>query len=152
MSKSVRQKKIVEIIRSQPVETQEQLVAALGAGGFAVTQATVSRDIKELGLIKVPGPGNASIYALPRESPATSAEARLKRLLVNSAQTIDYSENLLVIKTLPGEAQGVASAIDHSGWPNIIGTVAGDDTIIIVVKPKDAVEKLLTRFKEMSGG
>lgn len=152
MIKSVRQKKMVEIIRSQPVETQEHLVAALGTEGFSVTQATVSRDIKDLGLIKVPGPKNTSIYALPRESPTTSAEARLRRLLVESAQKIEYSENLIVIKTFPGEAQGVASAIDNSGWPAIIGTVAGDDTIIVVIKPKEAVEKLLKRFKEISGG
>lgn len=152
MVKLIRQKKIIEIIRERPVETQSQLAAELMRLGFSVTQATVSRDIKELGLIKVPGEKNASIYALPDREPAQNREDRLKRTFLNSVQWMDRSENLLVIKTQPGEAQGVASAIDQAQWPNIIGTVAGDDTILVVVKPKSAAEEVLERFRRLAGG
>ncbi|MHB8158749.1 MAG: arginine repressor [Desulfocucumaceae bacterium] len=150
--KSVRQKRIVAIIRAKAIETQEQLAEELGRAGLAVTQATVSRDVKDLGLIKVPGDGNTSIYALPEKNSAPVKEGRLKRLIIESVQKIDYSENLIVIKTMPGEAQGVASAIDNSDLPGVIGTVAGDDTIIIVVKPKGAVAAIVSRFNDLSGG
>ncbi len=152
MVKLARQKKIIEIIRSGPVETQDQLVRELNRAGFSVTQATVSRDIKELGLVKVPGNGSLPRYALPERSPAPSREDRLKRLFADSVQGMDCSENLVVVKTLPGEAQGVASAIDQAQWPNVIGTVAGDDTILVVVKPKNAAEEILERFKRLAGG
>lgn len=152
MIKSVRQKKIIDIIKTRSIETQEQLAVELGTAGFAVTQATVSRDIKELGLIKVPGEGSASIYALPEKTAVPAKERRLKRLVVDSVQKIEYSENLVVLKTFPGEAQGVASALDNSDWPEVIGTVAGDDTIIMVVKPKSAVSAVLGRLKDLSGG
>lgn len=152
MAKLIRQKKIIEIISSRPVETQEQLAGELNRAGFAVTQATVSRDIKELGLVKAPGEKNTSIYALPGRGPAPGGEERLKRHFLNSVQGVDNSENIIVIKTLPGDAQGVASAIDQARWSKIIGTVAGDDTILVVVKPKSAVEDILRRFRELSGG
>lgn len=152
MVKLIRQKKIIEIISSSPVETQEQLARELNRAGFPVTQATVSRDIKELGLVKAPGEGNTSFYVLPGLGPAPGGEERLKRQFVNSVQSINYSENIIVVKTLPGEAQGVASAIDQARWSKIIGTVAGDDTIMVVVKPKSAVIDVLRRFRELSGG
>lgn len=150
--KVLRQKKIIEIIQHQAIETQEELVQALKNAGFAVTQATVSRDIKELGLIKLPGQNNSSYYAYPTGNLVVRNQERLKRLFLNSVQSIDYSENLVVIKTLPGEAQGVASAIDYAGWQEIIGTVAGDDTILIIIKPKRATLQVLGRFKELAGG
>lgn len=150
--KTNRQKRILEIITRQRIETQEDLAEELKKTGYVVTQATVSRDIKELGLIKIPGDNNSSYYALPgREAPRHSEE-RLKRLFWNSVQLIDSSENLVIIKTLPGEAQGVASALDHAGWPEIIGTVAGDDTILVVVKPKTMTAAVIKRFKDLAGG
>ncbi|HBV96856.1 MAG: ArgR family transcriptional regulator [Peptococcaceae bacterium BICA1-7] len=150
--KSVRQKRIIDIIRNMSIETQEQLANELGLAGFTITQATVSRDVKELGLIKVPGENNSSIYAVPDRTIIPDKEKRLKRLFVDSVQKIDHSENMVVLKTLPGEAQGVASAIDNSDWPEIIGTVAGDDTIIMVVKPISAVPDVVKRLKVLSGG
>jgi len=152
MIKSVRQKRIIDIIRNMSIETQEQLANELGLAGFTITQATVSRDVKELGLIKVPGENNSSIYAVPDRTIIPDKEKRLKRLFVDSVQKIDHSENMVVLKTLPGEAQGVASAIDNSDWPEIIGTVAGDDTIIMVVKPISAVPDVVKRLKVLSGG
>ncbi|MCL6610999.1 MAG: arginine repressor [Peptococcaceae bacterium] len=152
MVKPIRHKKIIEIIRSRQVETQYQLARELKEAGFDVTQATVSRDIKELGLVKVPGENNNSHYTLPDRAPDLNWEDRLKRLLISSVQGLDCSENLVVVKTLPGEAQGVASAIDQAKMPNIIGTVAGDDTILVVVKPKSAVSEVIGRFRKLTGG
>ncbi|MFZ5596599.1 MAG: arginine repressor [Bacillota bacterium] len=151
MNKSVRHKKIIEIIRSGAIETQEQLAAELGRMGIGVTQATVSRDIKELGLVKIPS-GDSTVYALPGRMPVPAHDSRLKRLFAESVQKVDYSENLIIIKTMPGEAQGVASAIDQSGLEGVIGTVAGDDTILVVVKPKGVTEGVMKRFQEMAGG
>lgn len=150
--KEYRQRKIVEIIKNSNVETQEELAADLREAGFSVTQATVSRDIKELGLIKVPVDNNVSKYNMPAGAYAQRNDARLRRLFISSVQGIDHSENLIVIKTLPGEAQGVASAIDHAGWQEVIGTVAGDDTILIIVKPKKMTAAVIKRFQEITGG
>lgn len=150
--KAWRQKKILEIIKQQAIETQEELVDALHAQGLTVTQATISRDIKELCLIKVPVEKNKYRYAAPGETMHRGGEERLRRLFRNSVVDIDHSENLVVIKTLPGEAQGVASALDHINWPEIIGTVAGDDTILVIVKPKKQTVSILSRFNEMVRG
>lgn len=152
MVKLIRQKKIIEIISSGPVETQEQLVRELVGAGFEVTQATVSRDIKDLGLVKKPLNGGRTRYSLPESPAPQNREDRLKRLFAGSVQWLDRSENLLVVKTLPGEAQGVASAIDQSRWPEIIGTVAGDDTILVVVKPSSAAKDVLERMRKLTGG
>lgn len=150
--KAKRQKKTLEIITRKNIETQEDLAEELKKNGFIVTQATVSRDIKELGLIKIPGDNNTSYYAVPGREAARHSEERLKRLFLNSVQFIDSSENLVIIKTLPGEAQGVASALDQAGWPEVIGTVAGDDTILVVVKPKTMTAAVIKRFKDLAGG
>lgn len=150
--KARRQCKILEIILDETVETQEDLAAALRKNGFEVTQATVSRDIKELGLIKSPYEKNLFRYAIPGERPVPHSDERLKRLLRDSVVVLDYSENLIIIKTHPGEAQAVASAIDHAGWKEIIGTVGGDDTIMVVIKPKRATVEVLKRFDDLSRG
>lgn len=151
--KAQRQAKILELVRERTIETQEELAAALRTAGFDVTQATVSRDIKELGLIKIPGVNNTSYYAAPDEPLVRrGGEDRLKRLVRLSLTDINASENLIIIKTPPGEAQGMASAIDQAHWPEIIGTVAGDDTILIIVKPKEATPQVMQRFLELARG
>lgn len=150
--KAGRQRKILEIISKQIIETQEELANALKASGYDVTQATVSRDIKELGLIKVPAGENVYRYAVPQESPKANLSNyynRLERLFRDSVTSIDNSENLIVVRTLPGTAHAVASCIDHIDWKEIIGTVAGDDTILIIVKPKEAVSSVLERFQKL---
>jgi len=86
---------------------------------------------------------------LPGTPPLAQSDNRLKRLFKDSVVSVDYSENLIVIKTLPGEAQGVASAVDRAGWPEIIGTVAGDDTILAIIKPKRYLPVLLKRFNQL---
>jgi transcriptional regulator of arginine metabolism len=150
--KSRRQHKILEIIRHQHVETQGELSSELKRCGYEVTQATVSRDIKELGLVKTPCENNEFCYALPGENRLPRSEERIKRLFQDSVIGLDASENLIVIKTNPGGAQGVASAIDLAGWDEVIGTVGGDDTILVVVKPKEASGTVLKRFTDLIGG
>jgi len=142
----------VEFIKEQEISTQEELVEALQNAGFSVTQATISRDIKELGLIKVPGSLGMSRYTLPGESVNPRNEDRMKRLFQDAVISLDNSENLIVIKTLPGEAQGVASTIDNVGWPEVIGTVAGDDTILIIIKTKKFTHATMKKFISLTGG
>ena len=141
--KNLRQRKVLDLIKENDVETQEDLVSKLRESGFDVTQATVSRDIKELNLIKIAKDKNTYKYIAasePRQYPGVS---RLGKLLKDSATNIDYSDNLIVIKTLPGVANAIAACIDNIQWTEIIGTIAGDDTILLVVKPKSSVKKYL---------
>lgn len=149
--KTWRCKQIVEIIKEKDIGTQDELVQELIKAGFKVTQATISRDIKELGLIKVPGANGVSRYALPGDTLNLKSDDRIKRLFKSSVVSVDSSENLVLIKTLPGEAQGVASAIDNAEWPEIIGTVAGDDTILAVVKPKRVTPAVMQKFISLAG-
>lgn len=149
MTKPRRQLKIQELVKEYPIETQEELVNSLRNDGYDVTQATVSRDIKELGLIKIPGDNNTSRYAMPNEPIVRHSDGRLKRLFRTSVLSIDYSENLIIVKTMTGEAMGVASAIDNSNWPEIIGTIGGDDNILVIVKPKKATTTIVNRFNEL---
>lgn len=149
--KAVRQRKILEIINSQVVETQEDLANILKARGYEVTQATISRDIKELGLVKIHAGENKYHYALPQENRLGNVYNRLERLFRDSVTSINDSENLILIRTLPGTAHAVASCIDHTDWKEIIGTVAGDDTILIIVKPKKLVKKVLQDFQKLLG-
>ncbi len=143
--KSRRHFAIREILASERVGTQEELCDALRNQGYDVTQATVSRDIKELRLIKIPDERGYR-YAYPdNQSPRTSNE-RIKRVFRDSVVKLDYSENIIVIKALPGTAPTVAGVIDAMENHKILGTVAGDDTIFVLVKPKDALESVLKTF------
>ncbi|MDK2986394.1 MAG: transcriptional regulator of arginine metabolism [Clostridia bacterium] len=143
-----RQKRILEIIKKNPIETQEELAKELKMEGFSVTQATVSRDIKELGLIKVPE-GNIYRYAAPTAPNQDYNYARMVRLFQDSVVNIDHSGNLIVIKTIEGTANAVAFCIDRAEWDEVIGTIAGDDTILIIVKPAEKVDAVLKRFNEL---
>ncbi|HMM21281.1 MAG TPA: arginine repressor [Selenomonadales bacterium] len=147
--KSLRHARIKEIIEHRPIETQEELADALRTQGIEITQATVSRDIKELMLIKVPtGNGNYR-YAFPPEQNVVFSQSRLERSFQDSVVAMDYSLNLIVIRTLPGLAQAVAYAIDNAKWTDILGTVAGDDTICVIVKPPEMVTSVLARFRAL---
>ena len=139
---------IIDIISNQRISTQEELCEILKNCGYDVTQATVSRDVKELQLIKVPD-NQGYYYALPDNSPILNSHERMRRLFKDSVISIDYSENIVVIKTLPGAAQSIASLIDTAELENILGTVAGDDTIFIVVKPLNAVKGIVKDFEEL---
>lgn len=147
-----RQKKIVEIISQKKIQTQKELADSLRLSGFEVTQATVSRDVRELGLIKAPSEKNTVRYTLPGTPAPMQSDNRLKRSFKDSVVSLDHSENLIIIKTLPGEAQGVASAVDQAGWPEIVGTIGGDDTILVIAKLKRYLPVLLKRFNQLVRG
>ena len=139
---------IIDIISNRRISTQEELCQILKDSGYDVTQATVSRDVKELQLIKIPD-SQGYYYALPDNSPILNSHERMRRLFKDSVTSIDYSENIVVIKTLPGAAQSIASLIDAAELENVLGTVAGDDTIFIVVKPLNAVKGIVKDFEEL---
>ncbi|WP_434074409.1 arginine repressor [Moorella naiadis (nom. illeg.)] len=147
-----RQQLILKLIAAMPIATQDQLAKELRRRGLRVTQATVSRDIKELGLIKVPAGENLYRYAAPPGQRLINPYSRLQRLFADSVIKVDASENLILIRTLPGTAHAVASCLDSIDWPEVIGTVAGDDTILVIVKPKEAVATVLQRFRELGEG
>lgn len=153
--KSRRQKKIIEIIEKQAVSTQDELAGALRSAGFNVTQATVSRDIKELRLVKVATGENTYRYGLPKEQEYAKNEGRLSRMMSELVISVAASENIIVLHTYPGNAHTIASLIDGSNWQEIIGTIAGDDTILLIVKsyhesqPRPEVARLMHRLKSM---
>lgn len=149
--KAQRHKKILELVSKRVIATQSELAAALREAGFRVTQGTVSRDIKELGLVKVVRDGRAR-YAAPEPQAVPVGGDRLARLFRDAVTAVDTSENLVVVKTLPGAAQQVASAIDHANWAGIVGTVGGDDTILVVAKSKEVAPYLAQRFVRLLKG
>ncbi len=144
-SKAARHARIVQLIRDHSVRSQGELGELLAADGLPITQATLSRDLEELGAVKVRGTdGMAPIYLVPEEGqgPLRSAEQapeRLKRLLRELLTGADASGNLVVLRTPPGAAQFLASALDRSGLPRIVGTIAGDDTILVVAQQDEPV-------------
>ncbi|HHV19259.1 MAG TPA: arginine repressor [Thermoanaerobacterales bacterium] len=145
--KQKRHFKIREIIRERPIETQEDLAAELRKEGFNVTQATVSRDIKELRLIKVMRDNQHYCYAEP-ERPSISSD-RLLRMFKESIMSFASSENLIVIKTSSGTASAVAEAIDGLNWNDVLGTIAGDNTILVIAESKKTVKDVIDRFEEI---
>lgn len=149
--KSLRQAKIREIIKSKPVNTQEQLAEELADIGIEVTQATVSRDIKEMGLIKISTTSGEYRYALPPRVIHGDPMERAKRVFSDSVLSVDYSENLVLIRTLPGNAGAVGDVVDDLNWPGIVGTLAGDDTVLVIVRPKELAIELLEDFDELRG-
>ncbi|MDD3268268.1 MAG: arginine repressor [Syntrophomonadaceae bacterium] len=139
---------IMDILSKQRIATQEELCEVLRNNGFDVTQATVSRDIKEMHLVKIPDKEGYH-YALPDAKTTGGSYERMRRIFKDSIVSLDYSESLVVIKTLPGAAQSVASLVDASNHQSILGTVAGDDTLFIVVKPKEAVVAVIEEFEQL---
>ncbi len=142
-----RQSKILELIKTQEIDTQERLAGKLQQSGFNVTQATVSRDIKDMGLVKVVGKSGRSCYAeAPKMSGAESD--RYNKILKETVQSIKAAENLIVVKTLSGCANAAAEVIDKMDRPEILGTLAGDNTVFIVVDSPTHVDLLLKEFEE----
>ena len=144
-----RHQKILEIINAHEIDTQERLAEKLRESGFNVTQATVSRDIKELQLVKRAGPSGRSCYTQNRQGDAPVSE-RFRKILRETILSISSAENIIVVKTLSGCANAAAEAIDTTNFPDIIGTLAGDNTIFMVVSSKDAVPALMDQFNEMT--
>lgn len=147
--KAIRQYKIKEIIGSKEIETQEELVEALRASGMQVTQATVSRDIKELMLAKVPIAEGRYKYSLPMEQQRQNPIHKLKRAIVDHFASIDFTENLVVLKCLPGTANTIGALIDNMEWDEVMGTICGDDTILIICRTKEQSSAMVERLLEM---
>jgi transcriptional regulator of arginine metabolism len=145
MSKLSRQKAILDLLHEGPVASQEELQKLLHRRGLDAGQATLSRDIRELGLVKSSGG-----YSLPgREVAAETDLPSVSRLVREFVTSVRAAENLLVTKTSVGSAQPVAAALDEEAWPEAIGTIAGDDTILIVCQDKRAAGRLAGRIQEM---
>jgi len=132
--KSLRHDKILEIISTQNVETQEELSDALRAVGIVATQATISRDIKELRLQKTLTPDGGYRYAVPNRRNEGNLDARLNTIFLESVTSVDAAGNIVVVKTLPGLANAACSAVDSMALDYVLGTLAGDDTGIIIVR------------------
>ena len=144
-----RQARILELIESNVIETQEELAEKLKELGVDVTQATVSRDIKELRLIKVMTEDGRYKYATISQSEG-SISNRLLNIFSEAFVSSDYANNIVVVKSLPGMAQAVAEAIDSLKWPEVIGTIAGDNTIMIVCRAEKVAEELVNKFNRMA--
>jgi transcriptional regulator of arginine metabolism len=148
VSKRDRHLQILDVIRDNRVTSQEALRELLHERGTEVTQATLSRDIRELRLVKVPGADGTGHYSLPEGWEGTPP---LESLLPTLFHSVDGVDHLLVIQTLKGAAQTVAAAIDWEEWPEVMGTLAGDDTILIIVRDPQTLPELRDRIERMAG-
>ena len=141
ISKKTRQAMILEIIRGRRVESQERLSAFLREKGVEVAQTTISRDIRELGLVKVRGHYQSTATPPPVVSPGT-----LKSTFTQFVTRTDVAGNIVVVRTLPGNAHSVCVALDAAGWPEVVGTIAGDDTIFVLARDPG---ELLKQIREL---
>ncbi|MBQ6403382.1 MAG: arginine repressor [Oscillospiraceae bacterium] len=137
-----RQNVILEIISEQDIETQKQLIQALSERGIRSTQATLSRDIKDMGLVKQLGPNGAYRYVVSGRASDEEARQKLKTIFRESVISYDLAQNLLVIKTLPGLASAACSAIDANHIENLVGSIAGDDTAFLAMRDAEAAKEL----------
>lgn len=147
--KSQRQAKILEIISNKNIETQEQLLAELLAEGFRGTQATISRDIKELRIVKELTSLGSYRYTVSANDMNGSFSARLNTIFRECVISFDYAQNIIVVRTLPGLASAAASAIDAMNLRSIVGTLAGDDTVMIVMRDTNAAATLYGEIKSI---
>jgi transcriptional regulator of arginine metabolism len=146
--KTKRHLKIRELITSNAIDTQEELVDLLKEDGFNVTQATVSRDIKELHLVKVPSEDGRYKYTLPADQRYNPLQ-KLRRAMRDSFVSLDSTENLIVIKTLPGNANAIGVIIDNLSWPEIMGNISGDDTCLIICRSKAAAKDVSKKLLDL---
>lgn len=143
-----RQSKVIEIIQNNVVETQEELAEKLKEAGFDVTQATISRDIRELNITKMPTQENKQKYVVITNSNHQLSE-KFIRVCKDGITSMDYAQNMVVIKTIQGMAMAVAAAIDSMDNSEIIGTIAGDDTIFCVAKSQEIAIQIIEKFNRM---
>jgi transcriptional regulator of arginine metabolism len=151
-TKTQRQERIRQILSRNQVTSQPQLAELLAHAGIDVTQATLSRDLDDLGAVKVRIPGGDSVYALPELEPQRIApEDHLRRVLGEWVADVEHSANLVVVRTPPGCAHVVASALDRSGLAGVLGTVAGDDTLLCIATESVGGSKLAQRLRDLAG-
>lgn len=159
LTKAARQARIAALIGSRPVHSQSELGRLLGAEGIDVTQATLSRDLDEMGAVKVRRTGTGTVYAVADESPgpvlralADAGDGRISRLAAELLVSVEASANLVVARTPPGGAHLLASAIDRADLDGILGTVAGDDTVLVVTRDPKGGATFADRLRRMAGG
>lgn len=148
--KSERQNAIIQLVGGHQVSNQEELRRLLAAKGFDVTQATLSRDLRDIGVVRAPGE-DGSRYLLP-EMVADESKPSLDSLLPQLFSRIDGVGELIVLHTLPSGAQPISEAVDSQGWPEIMGTIAGENTILIVCRSAEARIALTTRLERLARG
>jgi transcriptional regulator of arginine metabolism len=152
LSKRQRQHRIIQIIEQHPVVSQAQLVELLAGAGVEATQATVSRDLEDIGAVKVRAAGGDSVYAVPDlPKDRVAPEEQLRRVLGEWLVDVASSANVVVVRTPPGSAHVVASALDRAALAEIVGTVAGDDTIMVVAEERVGGARLARRLAALAG-
>lgn len=152
LAKPQRQHRIARLLESQGISSQAQLVELLASEGIVATQATVSRDLEELGAVKVRVGGGDSVYAIPEHAKERIApEEHLRRVFTDWVVEVAHSGNIIVLRTPPGSAHVVGSALDRSGLPDILGVVAGDDTLLVVIPDGASSQRVARRLSALAG-
>ena len=144
-----RQSMILKIITEQAIETQNDLIEALAKEGIRSTQATLSRDIRDLRLVKETGPDGRSRYCVSSEVESSETDGRLQRILKDSVVAVDRAENIVVLKTIPGLASAAGAALDGMKIENLVGTIAGDDTCFLLMRSTAVAEAFLEEINEL---
>ena len=147
--KNARQAEIMNIVQMTEVETQEQLLAELRARGFNATQATISRDIKELRLVKELTGRGGYHYVLSERKPSGSADARLRNIFKEGVTAVDVAQNIVVVKTMPGLASAACSALDGMDVPGMVGSLAGDDTGILIMRDNACAQQFSSEVHKL---
>lgn len=145
--KGKRQEAILELVKKYEIETQEELAEKLNKSGFAVTQATISRDIRELKLTKIQR-GAKQVYATLTENKYSNSNKYID-ILKHSFVSMDMAQNILVVKTASGTAMALATALDSLHWDEIVGTIAGDDTVMCAIRTVEDTKKLMKRLEDI---
>ena len=139
--KNVRQSEILNIVRTRDIDTQEQLLEELRARGFTTTQATISRDIKELRLVKELTGSGGYRYALSERKTASTSDTRLRNIFKEGVISVDVAQNIVVVRTMPGLASAACSALDNMEIDGVVGTLAGDDTGILIMRDSASAQQ-----------
>ncbi len=147
--KAKRHAKILELIGNKHINTQEELQAELGKHGFQVTQATVSRDIKELRLIKSLSNDGSYHYTTHQKEKGSDLSFKFHAIFSESVRGVDYAQNLVVVKCYTGMANAACAALDSIHWEGVVGTIAGDDTILVVMRNETAAEKMIEDLNKL---
>ena len=152
LAKTQRQHRIARLLEAQGVSSQSQVVDLLAAEGVLATQATVSRDLEELGAVKVRVPGGETVYAIPEQpKDRVAPEEHLKRAFSEWVVEVAHSGNIVVLRTPPGSAHVVASALDRPGLNGVLGTVAGDDTLFVLVSERTEARSVARKLSALAG-
>lgn len=147
--KSKRHAKILELIADYPIDTQEELLRRLNASGFTVTQATVSRDIKELRLIKTQSSNGGYHYTTVKPEISMDVTSKFQTMLTSSVHSIDYAGNMVVIKCYTGLASAACVALDANKWKGVVGTLAGEDTIFMVMRTAEDADAITHQLRNL---